>query len=102
MSDSSLSGDRRAAPGDHRVMRPDPSTPHEITAPEDLVTWRLGRRVLRRDVGLHSVFADGLLAGTEYLDPRRLEVFSGIAEELCGDIVREQAFEDALLWPLLE
>lgn len=93
-------------------MRPDPSiphettphemTPHEMTPVEDLVVFRLGRRALRRDVGLHTAFADGLLAGTEYLDARRLEVFSEVADELCADIVREQQFEDTLLWPVLE
>lgn len=83
-------------------MRPDPPITPALTAYEDLVTFRLGRRVLRRDVALHVEFADGLLAGTQYLDPRRLEAFSSLAEELCDDILHEQLFEETLLWPALE
>ncbi|MCD2198135.1 hypothetical protein LQ327_32675 [Actinomycetospora endophytica] len=83
-------------------MSPDPSIPREPTLPEDLVTFRLGRRVLRRDVGRLCDVADGLLAGTEYLSSRRLEAFSGVAEGLCDDIVGEQEFEEALVWPVLE
>jgi CelD/BcsL family acetyltransferase involved in cellulose biosynthesis len=69
-------------------MSPDPSIPRELALPDDLVTFRLGRRVLRRDVGRHCDFAAGLLAGTECLSTRRLEAFSGVAEGLCGDEAR--------------
>jgi hypothetical protein len=103
---TSLTTSTRVATGEHRrdhgEMRPDPPITPALTPYEDLVTFQLGRRVLRRDVALHVEFAGGLLAGTQYLDPRRLEAFSALAEELCDDILHEQLFEETLLWPALE
>ncbi|MDL5159855.1 hypothetical protein [Actinomycetospora termitidis] len=77
-------------------------SPDVPTSPEDLITLRLARRVLRRDVGRVADLAGGLLAGTHQLDPRRLTVFSTVTEQLCDELVGNQAFESVLLWPTLE
>lgn len=76
--------------------------PEGPTGPEDLLVFRLGRRVMRRDVARLARFTDGLLAGTERLDGRRLEVLSAVVEQHCDEFSRELAFEEALLWPVLE
>jgi hypothetical protein len=81
---------------------PDPPISPAPTTLPDLVTFRVGRRVLRRDVALHGDLAERLLAGVDHLDPRRLAAFSGLAEELCDDVANQLLFEDTLLWPVLE
>lgn len=84
-------------------MARDVPPPDDAVIPsEQLLTFRLGRRVLRRDVGRVASLAAGLLAGTEYLGARRLSMFRELVETLCDDLAGEVFFEEELVWPALE